>query len=183
LEFVYFSPRVKQNYASSQPSAAETVSCREIGQLLTTPAALAYKSRIMPSTQILQPVFALVALTFCVLLQIPIARFRAAARGAVTAADFRLGESDKVPEQTRLPNRNYMNLLELPVLFYVACLAMYVTQRGDAAACAIAWIYVGLRALHSLIHVTYNHVWHRLLAFGISNVVLSVLWVRFFFVL
>jgi len=134
----------------------------------------------MSATQILQPMFALVALTFLVLLQIPIARFRAAARGAVSAADFRMGESDNVPDAVRLPNRNYMNLLELPVLFHVACLALYVTGHGDATACTIAWLYVGLRALHSLIHLTYNHVVHRLLAFGISNVVLSVLWLRFF---
>ena len=35
-------------------------------------------------------------------------------------ADFRLGESANVPENIKLVNRNYMNLLELPVLFYVA---------------------------------------------------------------
>jgi hypothetical protein len=127
--------------------------------------------------------FALVALTFSVLLQIPIARFRAVALGKVTAKDFRLGESSNVPPETQLPNRNYMNLLELPVLFYVACLAMYVTDRGDVLACMIAWLYVALRGLHSLIHLTYNNVVHRLLAFGISNVVLSVLWLRFFLTL
>src|ERR1700742_1233472 len=98
----------------------------------------------MHSSQILQPMFALVALTFFVLLQIPLARFRAAFAGKVTADDFRLGESARVPEQTRLPNRNYMNLLELPVLFHVACLGLYVTDRGDATACAIAWVYVAL---------------------------------------
>jgi len=137
----------------------------------------------MHSIQILLPVFALAALTFVVLLQIPIARFRAAARGKVTAHDFRLGESARVPAEVQLPNRNYMNLLELPVLFYVACLAMYVTDHGDAAACAIAWLYVGLRCLHSLIHLTYNRVVHRLLAFAISNVVLGALWLRFYLAL
>lgn len=137
----------------------------------------------MHSSQILQPVFALVALTFAVLLQIPIARFRAAFAGKVTVEDFRMGESANVPEVTRLPNRNYMNLLELPMLFYVACLAMYATDRGDATACTLAWIYVGLRCLHSLIHLTYNNVIHRLLVFASSNILLSVLWIRFFVVL
>ena len=138
---------------------------------------------MLHSTQILQPMFALVMLTFMVLLQIPIARFRAAFAGRVTVADFALGESEHVPPETRLPNRNYMNLLELPVLFYVGCLSMYVTDRGDATACTIAWIYVGLRAVHSLIHLSYNDVRHRLLAFGTSNIVLSVLWIRFFVML
>jgi hypothetical protein len=133
-----------------------------------------------PNTLILYPVFALVALTFSVLLLIPIARFRAAAAGRVTVADFRLGESTRVPPETALPNRNYMNLLELPILFYVACLALYVTQRVDHVALTIAWVYVGLRCAHSVVHLTYNNVLHRLTAFALSNFVLSALWIRFF---
>jgi len=81
----------------------------------------------MPAARILYPVLALVALTFVVLLLIPYARFRAAARGRVTVADFRYGESANVPGDVSLPNRNLMNLLELPLLFYVGCLALYVT--------------------------------------------------------
>lgn len=134
----------------------------------------------MHSADILYPMFGLVALTFIVLLQIPITRFRAGFAGKVTASDFRLGESADVPDSVRLPNRNYMNLLELPVLFYVACLALYVSDRADAVVVALAWAYVGLRALHSLIHLTYNHVIHRLSAFALSNFVLAALWIRFF---
>ena len=44
-------------------------------------------------------------------------------------------------------------------------------------AVAIAWTYVALRIVHSLIHLTYNHVMHRLAAFTASNVALVVLWV------
>jgi hypothetical protein len=123
--------------------------------------------------------FALVGLTFIVLLMIPIARFRAAAAGKVNVGDFRLGESARVPPETQLPNRNYMNLLEMPMLFYVACLSMYLTQHVDSAAVVIAWTYVGLRMVHSAIHLSYNNVIHRLVAFAVSNVVLSVLWFRF----
>ena len=121
---------------------------------------------------------ALAGLTFVVLLLIPIARFRAAWRGQVSAADFRYGESPNVPGQVSLPNRNLMNLLELPVLFYVVCLAFYVTGKLDAAALYLAWAYVGLRAAHSVIHLTYNNVFHRLSAFAASNVVLVALWIH-----
>jgi len=134
----------------------------------------------MHSVDILYPMFGLVGLTFVVLLQIPITRFRAAFAGRVTPNDFRLGESSDVPEGVRLPNRNYMNLLELPILFYVACLALYVTERADAGMCTLAWVYVGMRALHSLIHLTYNNVIHRLSVFALSNFVLATLWIRFF---
>ena len=47
----------------------------------------------------------------------------------------------------------------------------------------MAWTYVGLRALHSLIHLTYNNVIHRLLTFGISNFVLAAVWIRFYLAL
>jgi hypothetical protein len=129
---------------------------------------------------ILWPMGALVALTFVVLMQIPVRRFRAAFAGKVNAGDFRYGESARVPGEVMLPNRNYMNLLEIPVLFYVACITMYVTQRVDDGALWLAWAYVAIRAAHSVVHLTYNNVMHRLALFAASNVVLLVIWIRFF---
>src|SRR5882724_10177291 len=113
----------------------------------------------MNPVQILFPMVALAMLTFVVLLLIPAARFRAGARGEVRTRDFEYGESANVPQRVSLPNRN---LLELPVLSYVVCLAFYVT----------------LRAAHSVIHLTYNRVSHRGLVFAASNVVLVMLWIR-----
>jgi hypothetical protein len=132
----------------------------------------------MEPAQILLPMVGLAALTFVVLLLIAFARFRAAARGQVTARDFRYGESSNVPGEVSLPNRNLMNLLELPVLFYVVCLAFFVTGKVDALAVVLAWTYVALRAAHTVIHLTYNNVFHRLSAFAASNVVLLALWIR-----
>ena len=125
---------------------------------------------------ILFPMAALAMLTFGVLLLIPMRRFRAGFAGQVSYDDFKYGESPQVPPEVALPNRNMMNLLELPVLFYVACLASYAADRVDAAALALAWSYVGLRIAHSVIHLTYNRVRHRLVAFAASNVVLVMLW-------
>jgi hypothetical protein len=76
-----------------------------------------------------------------------------------------------------------MNLLELPMLFYVLCLSLYVTERADSTACTLAWCYVGLRIVHSIIHNTYNKVVHRLIAFALSNFVLAASWIRFFVML
>ena len=128
---------------------------------------------------IFYPVGALVALTFAVLLMIPYARFRAAFRGEVKAKDFRYGESANVPGRVALPNRNLMNLLELPLLFYVVCIALYVTRTVDGLALTLAWAYVALRAAHSVVHLSYNNVFHRLGVFAASNVVLLALWIRF----
>jgi hypothetical protein len=133
----------------------------------------------MNQTEILWPVCALAGLTFIVLLVIPYMRFKAAFAGKITGEDFRFGESSRVPSEVSIPNRNYMNLLELPLLFYVVCLALFVTGLADTYMVAVAWIYVALRAAHSIVHLTYNKVFHRLTLFALSNVALVTLWIRF----
>jgi hypothetical protein len=135
----------------------------------------------MNQEAIFSPMAALVGLTFLVLLQVPIRRFRAAFAGHVNAEDFKYGESERVPQAVTIPNRNLMNLLEMPVLFYVACFAQYVTETVVPAALWLAWIYVGLRVVHSIVHLTYNRVPHRLVAFAVSNVVLGTIWARWLF--
>src|ERR671916_730882 len=99
---------------------------------------------------ILLPMAALVALTFAVSLLLVRARFRAAKLRQVTAADFRLGESERVPPHVAVINRNYMNLLQAPVLFYVASLAFFTAGEVDRTALVLAWAYVGARAAHTL---------------------------------
>ena len=125
---------------------------------------------------IFYPVLALFALTLAVAVRMYFARVGAARAGKVKIKDFRLGESASVPPEVALPNRNFMNLLEVPVLFYVVCIILYVIQAVDALALTLAWLYVALRAAHSLIHLTTNNVIHRLTAFGASNVALLGLW-------
>ena len=79
-----------------------------------------------------------------------------------------------MPRDVSIPNRNYMNLLELPMLFYVVCIVLYVTAGASIATIALAWAFVVLRVVHSLIHLTYNRVLHRLAAFTASNAALIV---------
>jgi hypothetical protein len=122
------------------------------------------------------PMVALATLTFAVLLLIPVRRFRAGIAGQIQYDDFKYGESARVPLEVSIPNRNMMNLLELPLLFYVACLTYLVIGGVSEYALALAWLYVGLRVVHSAIHVTYNRVRHRLVAFAASNVVLVMFW-------
>ncbi len=137
----------------------------------------------MSDTSILFPVMGLVGWTFAVLLLIPFQRFRAAFRRQVVVDDFKFGESPNVPPDVSIPNRNYMNLLEAPVLFYVACLTLYVTKTADAVTLSLAWTYVALRVVHSVVHLTYNKVAHRLVFFAASNFVLTVVWIRLFIAL
>lgn len=130
----------------------------------------------MEAKAIFLPMATLALWTLTVLLLIPIARFKAGAQGHVNAGDFRYGESDRVPAHVRLPNRNFMNLLEVPVLFYLACLVAFLIQSVDSALLMLAWAYVALRVGHSCIHLSYNNVMHRLTLFAISNVVVVLMW-------
>ncbi len=130
------------------------------------------------SPAILYPLFALAGLTAIVQLLIPVARVRAALHGKLVVEDFKYGESLAVPSSVSIPNRNYMNLLEFPLLAYVVCLMAYVAASVTPLMVGSAWAFVALRALHSAIHLSYNHVAHRALVFGASNVALVVLWTQ-----
>ncbi|MBL8297826.1 MAG: MAPEG family protein [Rhodanobacteraceae bacterium] len=132
----------------------------------------------MNNLLILQPAAALALFTLTVLLLIPIRRMQPQLANEIEEDDFKYGESARVPAYVSIPNRNYMNLLELPVLFYAACLLIFGINQLDATYRYLAWGYVALRVVHSTIHLTYNRVRHRVLVFAISNVVLTVIWVR-----
>ena len=94
----------------------------------------------------------------------------------MTKDDFKLGESDRVPESVVIANRSYMNLLELPILFYFACILSYLLEAVEIEVLVLAWGYVLLRFIHCAIHLSYNNVYHRLIAFGLSNIVLAGMW-------
>jgi hypothetical protein len=131
----------------------------------------------MRNLDILYPIFALAAWTFLVLLLIPFVRVRSVRRREIGPNDFKYGESSAVPPDVSIPNRNYMNLLELPMLFYVVSMVLYVTAGATPLVVYVAWAYVTLRVIHSMIHLSYNHVLHRLAAFTLSNAALVSLWV------
>lgn len=73
---------------------------------------------------------------------------------------------------------HYQNLFEMPVVFVTACIVIYITGATDAFYVAAAWLYMALRLLHSMIHVTYNRVYHRFLAFLASFFPLAAIVLR-----
>jgi hypothetical protein len=135
----------------------------------------------MPQNAIFAPMGVLAFWTFAVLLLIPFRRFRASFSGQVRAEDFKYGESGNVPGDVSIPNRAMMNLLELPVLYYVVCLMFFVTQTVTPLILQVAWAYIVFRLAQTLVHITYNNVIHRLTMFAVSNFILVTLWIMFFF--
>lgn len=127
----------------------------------------------MNQALMLYPMLALVGWTMLMLMLVGQRRFTS----RLHPREFAVGESMKVPPQVSLPNRNFMNLLEVPVLFYVVSLTFFVTQQATGAAVALAWTFVALRVVHSLVHITYNNVLQRLGVFALANLTLLGLFV------
>jgi hypothetical protein len=125
------------------------------------------------------PLFGMVALTTFVFALNLVLRIWSAATGKVNPRHFKLYNTDcEVPEFLEAGTRHMANLFETPVLFYVAGVLTIVRHAENALIVNLAWGYVGLRALHAFIHMTYNHVIHRMLTFLVSFLVLVFMWVH-----
>ena len=128
---------------------------------------------------LLAPVFGLAAVTALVWLTMLVQRGLHMQRHGIepqdmptrTLADAKLGEA-------QASNNALMNLFELPVLFYIVCFVAVAMDRGDALFIGMAWIYVLLRAVQALVHVTYNNVLHRGLAYLASSSLLWLMWAQ-----
>ncbi|KAH7325540.1 membrane-associated, eicosanoid/glutathione metabolism protein [Stachybotrys elegans] len=81
-------------------------------------------------------------------------------------------KATKLPAFVQWPADNFNNLLEQPTQFYAVLLSLTLLGVKDKVTVQLAWTYVGLRVLHSLIHVSYNNVLLRFPAFLASSVVL-----------
>lgn len=128
---------------------------------------------------LLKPMVALAGLTGMVALLMVVYRNLAFIRGMASEHYFQAYGSDAPAEWIERPARTYMNLLELPVLFYVVCLAMLTTGKFDPAQLVLAWIFVATRYAHALIYIAFNNVPIRFAAFFTGLITLAVIWIRF----
>lgn len=133
--------------------------------------------------QMLAPAAVLVVWTLVVLLWIIPARFGAVAKVADKSVlpskpGMRGNDLEGVlPDKANWPAHNHTHLHEQPTLFYATVLILALT--GPAALdVTCAWIYVGLRIVHSLWQNLVNTVPVRFLLFIASTAVLVVLAVR-----
>jgi hypothetical protein len=83
--------------------------------------------------------------------------------------------SGRFPPQVRWKADNYNHLMEQPTLFYAICLTLAVAGGETAAAVILAWIYVGIRVLHSLVQAMVNKVVWRFGLFMAGSLVLLAL--------
>ncbi|WP_394690553.1 MAPEG family protein [Hoeflea sp.] len=112
------------------------------------------------------PMIAQVLLTYAIYILVSVRRIGAVKAGTAKPSDFKVPFVD--PEPSASVVRNLANQFELPVLFYVACISLYVTGGAGTAAVAVAWAFVLSRAAHAYVHVTSNRVGLRRRLFIVS---------------
>jgi len=82
------------------------------------------------------------------------------------------------PSRVSTPSDNLKNLFEMPTVFYAVVLYIYVTNKVDAVYVAAAWAFFLFRALHSVVHCTFNFIPLRFVLYVISAMAVWFMVVR-----
>lgn len=131
----------------------------------------------MVDMAILQPVVALAAWTMVMWVWLYATRMPAMAKVdmAALSADPTLTLDHVLPAKVQWKAHNYNHLHEAPTVFYAVCLVLAVAGQGQGIAAKVAWAYVGLRIVHSLVQATANHIPARFGVFALSSLCLMAL--------
>ncbi|OQW61596.1 MAG: hypothetical protein A4S17_09410 [Proteobacteria bacterium HN_bin10] len=97
---------------------------------------------------------------------------------AMSKAKLKPGEASKA-EMEQLPSanvaNNYNHLMEQPTLFYAICFALQFMDQANDINIGLAWLYVVIRVVHSLVQATVNIIIVRFLIFIVGSLVLGAL--------
>lgn len=117
----------------------------------------------MRQDAIFSPFFAMVVLTLLVWVYLYIRRISFITRRKIRSQDLAVpGVLAKIsPPTVSNPSDNFKNLFEIPVIFYALVLYLFVTKQVDIVYVSAAWIFVVFRALHSVVHCTFNLIMLR----------------------
>ena len=131
----------------------------------------------MIDAEILRPVVALLAWTMVMWLWMYATRIPAMSKAGIAPDDARKTKSldDTLPAEVQWKAHNYNHLHEQPTVFYAVCLLLAMVGMGDGMNALLAWIYVGLRIVHSLVQATANRVMVRFVLFALSSLILIAL--------
>lgn len=124
----------------------------------------------------LTPVLALILWTFVVWLWMYATRLPAMRVAGIDARRIkRKAELDPLPVSVQQIADNYNHLHEQPTVFYALMIYTHLVGLADPLNLTLAWSYVGLRVVHSLIQCTVNFVPARFLVFTIATAVLMTI--------
>ncbi|PWJ89368.1 hypothetical protein C8D77_10710 [Mesorhizobium loti] len=131
----------------------------------------------MNQTTIFWPVLAHVLLIYIVYCVLGRRRYGAVRSGEAKAGQFKVRSTE--PASSITVAANLTNQFELPVLFYVLCLTLHLTNGVNYLTLALMWIFVASRYFHAWVHLTSNNLRLRSRSFFVGAVILLLGWIWF----
>ena len=128
-------------------------------------------------SRLLAPIVALVLSSFVMCIWLYATRIPAVVRRKIVFDPQRPNDDfhAQLPAEVRWKADNYNNLMEQPTLFYAIALTLALLGRDSNLNVSLAWLYVGLRVVHSLVQATITVVKIRFVVFITATVVLAVM--------
>ncbi|HEX8302484.1 MAPEG family protein [Sphingomonas sp.] len=130
-------------------------------------------------SEILAPIVALVAWTLVMMVWMIVVRLPAMKKAGIDLSKARGGRPGALDgvleEKAQWPAHNYIHLVEQPTLFYAIAITLALLGQGNGFNATIAWAYVGLRVVHSLVQATFNKISVRFMLFALSSLALMML--------
>jgi hypothetical protein len=127
----------------------------------------------MHQISILLPVLTLAFWTFIIFAIMAPARFYFLRMKHPQTAAHTKNLKGLLPPWTERVADNYNHLFEQPVVFYVITLSIAVINNIEPLMIQLAWAYVALRVLHSIVQITFNFVPLRFTLFVTSWFILG----------
>lgn len=128
-------------------------------------------------TEFLMPVLALIVWTLIMWIWMFVLRIPAMSKAKIDPNTVRhpsqLG--DQLPASVRSAGDNYNHLHEQPTIFYALMFFIAITNGASQIALYIAWVYVALRVLHSVVQVASSNVTLRFSIFTLASFALFAL--------
>ncbi len=121
--------------------------------------------------------FIMFLLSFSVLTTMFFKRLRDMRLGATDPKYFKTYDLEtNIPTKTAQMVRNYTNLFETPILFYAIIALILALGLQHLHLVYLAYAYAGSRVLHSIVHLTRNKLYPRMITFQLSVLLLLLLW-------
>jgi len=130
----------------------------------------------VPVQFVLLPLFVEVLLTFGVMFGMMYFRTSTLRSGETRFEDISLREPNWPRRATQF-GYAFANQFELPVLFYVLTILVIITHHADRLFVLLAWIFVLMRVLQAVVHVTNNNVRLRGAYYGVGALILFIMWI------
>ncbi len=132
--------------------------------------------------QMLAPAAVLIAWSMIMVIWMAATRFPAIAKSgggpkSATPGTRGVDLNGRLPDKVMWKAHNYDHLMEQPTVFYPAVIILSI-MGASALDITLAWIYVGIRIIHSFWQSLVNTLTVRISLFALSSLVLGVLAVR-----